>query len=185
MKRQLAWLLPLALVVALGFWIARQPEAPGSASAGAPPAAMPRYALTGVNWLRLDSKGQPQFRAQAAQIDFYDDDSARLQTLSLDALGGLDSPWRFNSPSGFVPPGQKRLRLDGPVAGTGKLANGDTVHLNAAQLWVDSAKREISSETAVQIDAPRRQAQAQGLRADFGGKRVELRGKVQATYAPK
>ncbi len=185
MKRQAVWLIPLGLIVALGLWLARQPESPAAETIASRPASVPRYALTGVNWLRYDSKGKPQFRAQAAQIDFYDDTSAKLQTLSLDALGGLDSPWRFNAPSGYLPPRQKRLRLDGPVAGQGRMANGDTVQLSAGHLWVDSARREISTDAGVKVEAPRRQAQAQGLRTDFGAKRIELRGKVQARYAPK
>lgn len=185
MKRQALWLTPLLLIAALGFWLARQPEylSEGETVKSEEPAT-PRYTLTGASWLRLDSKGQPQLRAQAVQIDFFDDDSARLETLSVDALGGLDSVWRLSAPSGYVPPHQKRLRLDGPVNGETRLADNEWAQLHAEQLWVDQSRRELTSDKPVRLVSPRRQAQAHGLRADFNGKRIELRGNVEARYAP-
>ena len=185
MKRHALWITPLALLLALGFWLSNLPEPAVTEPAVTAEKTAPRYAMSGVRWLRLDNQGRPQFRAQAATIDFYDDDSARLHTLGLDALGGFDSVWHLTAPSGYVPARQKRLRLDGPVTGEGQLAENETAHLHAGQLWVDQTKREISSDRPVLIESPRRQAQAQGLRADFGGKRIELRGKVEAHYDPR
>lgn len=184
MKRHGFWLTPLALMVAVGFWLSRAHEAAAPDAAEAHGPATPRYALTGATWLKLDSKGQPQFRAQAAQIDFYDDHSAQLQMLSVDALGGLDSPWRLNAPSGYIPPQQKRLRLDGPITGEGRIGDNEWAQLEAEQLWVDQTLRELSSDRPVSLVSPRRQAKAHGLRADFSAKRIELRGNVEARYVP-
>ncbi len=183
MKRRAFWLMPLALIVALGFWLSHRPSVSTEIAKTEEPAT-PRYALTGATWIKLDGKGQPQFRAQAAQIDFYDDDSARLQTLNVDALGGLDSAWRLNAPSGYLPPQQERLRLDGPITGEGRVGDNEWAQLDAEQLWVDQDRRELSSDRPVSLTSPRKQAKARGLRADFGGKRIELRGNVEARYAP-
>ncbi len=175
-------LVPLLVLGAVGLWLARAPDTVSTDATPQP--ATPRYALTGASWIKLDARGQPQFRAQAAQIDFYDDSSARLQVLSVDALGGLESHWRLNAPTGYLPAQQQRLWLDGPITGEGRLAADEWVQLRAEQLWIDMAKRELGSERPVRLVSPRKQAQAQGLRADFKGSRVELRGQVETRYDP-
>ena len=74
MLRIVYLLIPAALITAaLIFTFYSFEEAPEAAAA--PSAEPPRYAATGVQWLRLGSDGQPEFRVEAATFDYFADES--------------------------------------------------------------------------------------------------------------
>lgn len=143
----------------------------------------PRYELNTVHWQRLGENGQIEFRAQAQRLRQYGDDSAELSELQLDALGGLDSPWQIRAPSGTVPSRQKRIRLNGPVVANGRLTPNEPAQLTAESMWVDSTKKELSTDGPVTVKTPTRSAQARGLRTDFKGRQLNLLHEVEVTYA--
>ena len=142
----------------------------------------PRYELLQVRWLRLDEAGRPEFRAQAAQLKQYADESAELSEVQLDALGGLDSPWQIRAPSGTVPSRQKRIRLNGPVVADGRLTPNEPAQFTAQNLWVDQAQKQLSTEGRVTITTPTRAAHARGMRTDFKGTQVDLLHDVEVSY---
>lgn len=142
-----------------------------------------RYELTQVRWQRLNDAGQIEFRAQAVRLRQYRDDSAELSELQLDALGGLDSPWRVRAPSGTVPSREQRIRLNGPVIADGRLTPNEPAQVIAENLWVDSVKKELSTDEPVRVETPTRSARARGLRTDFKGRQLNLLHDVEVTYA--
>lgn len=176
----LASLLLVIAAVAVQFSLRTTPAAVETAEAGERP---PRYELQQVRWRRMGEDGQIEFRAQAARLRQYGDDSAELSELQLDALGGVDSPWRVRAPSGTVPRQQKRIRLNGPVIADGRLTPNEPAQLTAENMWVDSTKKELSTDGPVTVQTPTRSAKARGLRTDFKGRQLNLLHEVEVTYA--
>jgi LPS export ABC transporter protein LptC len=147
----------------------------------APSAEPPRYAISGVEWLRLGRDGEPEFRARATTLDYFADDSVVMREVQLDALGGYGTPWRVEAPRGAVPPRERRLRLTGGVHASGALANED-VALSTPRLWVDLLRRELHTDARVELRSDFRSATARGLRTDFDGEHVQLLNDVRVDY---
>jgi LPS export ABC transporter protein LptC len=178
---RLLWLfLAVALVAAalVLTWEGFQQPEPAPA---APAAEPPRYAVTGVEWLRLGRDGEPEFRARAATLDYFADDSVVMRDVRLDALGGYGTPWRVEAPRGSAPPRDRRLRLSGGVRATGALASED-VALSTPRLWVDLLRRELHTDARVELRSDFRSATARGLRTDFDGEHVQLLNDVRVDY---
>jgi LPS export ABC transporter protein LptC len=182
-KTLLYAVLPLALLAGAVALIWQGLRTPPPEPSG-PAQEQPRFAVTGARWLRLGAGGQPEFRAQAAAIDYYADGSARLRAVGLDALGGHESPWHLEAPAGESPPRARRFQLTGGVRGTADRPDGGTVAFATDRLWVDLLRRELYTEATVRLQTDLRSASARGLRADFDGERVQLLGDVRVDYAP-
>lgn len=150
----------------------------------APAQEPPRYAATGVQWLRLGREGDPEFRAEADTLDYYADDSVVMHQVRLDALGGYSSPWRLEAPQGQVPPRERRVRLSGGVRASGALAE-ERVNLTTPRLWVDLLRRELHTDAEVKFRSDFRSATARGMRSDFDGEHVQLLNDVQVDYVPE
>lgn len=144
----------------------------------------PRYAVHDVTWVRLGADGEPEFRARAESLDYFADDSVAMKQVTLDALGGLRSPWHVEAPRGSSRPRERRLRLSGGVRATGELANED-VALETPRLWVDLLRRELYTDAEVEFQSDFRSATARGLRSDFDGEHVQLLNDVRVDYEPQ
>jgi LPS export ABC transporter protein LptC len=147
--------------------------------------ALPRYAITHAEWVQLGPNGEPEFRARAASIDYFADESIRLRDLELDTLGGAASPWSVRAPSGSAPPHERRMLLTGGVEAEGRVAGDMPVDFRSERLWVDLLRRELYTDGPVEMHTDLRTARARGLRADFGGERVQLLNDVQVDYVPE
>ena len=180
--RSLYVLVPVALVAgaAMLSWRGFSDRAPEPVVRSADP---PRYSATGVEWLRLGSGGEPEFRARAAALDYFVDDSVTMRDVELDALGGFSSPWHVEAPRATAPPHERRLRLAGGVRASGALAN-ESVSLVTPRLWVDLLRRELHTDARVELRSDFRSATARGLRTDFAGDHVQLLNEVRVDYAP-
>jgi len=120
--RILLLLVPVALII--GALLLSFHEEPARAPA-APTQEPPRYSVTDAHWLRLGSDGEPEFRAQAASMDYFADESVKLREVKLDALGGYSSPWHVEAPRGSAPPRERRLREDEEPAPNGEKPPAD------------------------------------------------------------
>lgn len=184
--RLVALSLALALVLtfaALAYWGRDLRTAP--AETAAPIQELPRYAVTGAQWLRLNLRGEPEFRAQAQSIDYFTDDSVQLHALTLDALGGFTSPWHVQAPEGWAQLDERRLLLSGEVVAQGKTVDGAPLNFTTDRLWVDLLRKELRTESDVALKSDFRRATARGLKADFSGERIQLLNDVQMEYAPE
>ena len=181
--RTLFLLVPLVLIVAalLFTWQGLQEPEPVAATALPEP---PRYAATGVEWLRLGRDGEPEFRAEAETLDYYADESVVMHKVKLDALGGYASPWHIEAPQGLAPARERRLKLTGGVHASGALAQ-ERVKLITPQLWVDLLRRELHTDAEVKFHSDFRSATARGLRSDFDGEHVQLLNDVRVDYVPE
>jgi LPS export ABC transporter protein LptC len=166
-----------ALTMLRGF----QPAGPEPAAGGGMP---PRYQLEGVEWTRLDAQGKPLIHATAATARYYDDRSAQFETLQVQRLGE-SGPWNLQSPSGRMPAGESRIRLDKPVEMVGQMKSGETVRVDTDSLWVDLERKEIATEDRVRLSGNNRAARARGLRADWTGTQVKLLNEVEVDYVPQ
>lgn len=143
----------------------------------------PRYLLKDAEWTRFDAQGRPQLRAQAREIDYFDDRSAQLRDVQVDRLGGTDGPWRITSPLGLVPASEQRISLKKPVTVRGALQGGGPIEMATTSLWIDFTRREIYTDDPVRLTGPNRSARARGMRADWAGTRVQLLREVEIEYA--
>lgn len=177
-------LAPIALLAAALFFTWQGFQAPPAETATVQPEP-PRYSVTGAQWLRLGRLGEPEFRAEAASVDYFADGTVRLHTISVDALGGYESPWHVEAPLGEAPPRERRILLTGDVRAVGRNIGGAPVTFGTTRLWVDLLRHELHTDAPVQLQADFRSARARGLRADFAGERVQLLNDVRVDYAPE
>jgi len=181
--RILYLLIPAALVTAALIFAWHGFQEPTQLAA-APAKEPPRYAITGVQWLRLGPEGEPEFRAEAESVDYFADESAEMRNVKLDSLGGYSSPWHVEAPRGQAPARERRLKLTGGVRASGALAR-ERVSLVTPRLWVDLLRRELHTDAPVELQSDFRSATARGLRSDFAGEHVQLLNDVRVDYVPE
>lgn len=145
--------------------------------------AQPRYTVRGAQWRRLDENGKPSFDASAEVIDYYDDHSARLQTIEVTALGGRGAPWRLSAPRGEAPYDFGRVKLTGGVEGEGRWPDGEPLRVETSELWLDSEKETIETEAAVRLKSRTREAEGRGLKVDGKTDKLWLKDDVDMRYA--
>lgn len=172
---------PLA-VAALGLWLTLQGFTPGTSVAEAV-AEHPRYAVQGAIWIRYGDSGAAEFRAQAATIDYYDDRSMQLSTVTLDRLGS-EGPWTLQAAQGEVPPAETRMRLMPEVDIDGTLKSGAAAQIMASNVWVDWTEKTLASADPVHMSSPDRELQAIGFESDWAGEHLRFLKQVQVHYAP-
>lgn len=178
-------LFALPLLIAVGILLTWQGGAPPPQKPAEVAQALPRYQVADGRWTRFDAQGRPEFVVSAQSIEYYDDESARLKTIELHSLGGASSPWRLSAPDGYAPPhSQHRLQLKGGVSATSHWPEGEPLHFTTQYLWIDEKNRELFTDAAVEVRGNSRSATADGLRADWVGKSVELLGNTKMRYAP-
>lgn len=181
--RSLYLLVPL-LLVAGGVVLTWQGLQPPSAETVAAAERQPRYAVTDAEWTRLGPGGQPEFRATANSIQYYEDESVQMQDVVLDSMGGKHSPWHVTADHGRAPPRERRLLLTGNVAAEGRYTGTLPVTFTTDRLWVDLLRRELRSDAEVSVASDLRKAAGRGMRADFNGERVEILNDVRVEYVP-
>jgi LPS export ABC transporter protein LptC len=183
MKRRGA-LFSLPVLIALGvllFWSLRGLDrARPFEAADARPA--PRYELVDAQWTRTADDGTPAFTAHAAQLAWYDDQSAELHQADVSGLGGAGSPWQLQAPHGRMPAGSRDLLLYDGVTGSGRWSDGQTMALATERIWVDVEDRQLRTDSAITLSGPGRGLSATGFSADFDGEQVQLLSNVQAHY---
>ncbi len=180
-----AVLLPgLALLLALSVWLTLRGFQPQEMVEPEAAVERPRYHLEGAEWMRHDDTGAALFEVTADSVDYFDDASMQLQTVSVRHLGGDQGAWLLTAARGNVPAGQKRLLLEPSVIVDGQAPQQDDVTLHTPQLWVNFDARTISSPVAVRAEAPGRSLNAVGMQADWTGERVEFLDQVEVRHAP-
>lgn len=143
----------------------------------------PRYLVRDAEWRRYTADGELELRVHSARIRYYDDQSAQLDALELDRLGGGDV-WQLSAPGGAMPPYQQRLRLDAPVSGSGTRDGSEPLAVQAGRIWLDLPARTLSSDDPLVLSDAWRSARANGLLADWSGERIQLFGEVEVRHAP-
>lgn len=149
-----------------------------------PTTAQARYELLNTEWTRSNEQGLPEFKAQAVAITWFDDDSAQLQQVSVERLGGESSPWQLQAPEGHMPANSRDLSLSGPVQAKGRWPDGADLNFETEQLWVETATKRLRTDKPVALQGPGRRLEAKGLSADFSGRELALLDEVRARYVP-
>lgn len=146
-------------------------------------AGQPRYTLRGVDWQRFDEQGQREFQGSAESITYFDDESAQLSQFEMTLLLGDGAPWTVRAPRGRVPAGERSLVLFDGVVGDGRWPDGETLRFTTPELQVDSARKRLATEAAVELTSRTRRASSRGLRADGAGQRLQLLHDVRMRHA--
>lgn len=183
MNRYLAPLIGV-LLLALAFFGLRKEDRPvEEAGSGV---TQPRYVLRGAEWSSFDAKGVLQFQGSAANIDYYDDESARMQTFELQVFGTDGPPWVATAPEGYAPPGSReRLQLRGGVEGHGRWPDGEPLEFRTPELWVDTQAETISTDARVDLASRSRSGNARGLRITGEKQQMSLLHEVEMRYVPR
>ncbi|MFT4045526.1 MAG: LPS export ABC transporter periplasmic protein LptC [Solimonas sp.] len=189
MSRLRAW-LPFLVLIAAAAWIVnnsmhRDRKLAATDTAGEE--RLPLYIAGNATWTRYGSDGQPQVRATAQRIDYFEDRSMALTTVALDRLGGPQGTWHATAPRGVVPANEQRMRLEPDVNVTGTIGKGKLpTKIAASEVWVDWGKKLISSDRPVRATAPGHSATAQGWQSNFDATQVQMMGNVEMQYdAPR
>ncbi|MGH8445760.1 MAG: LPS export ABC transporter periplasmic protein LptC [Solimonas sp.] len=147
---------------------------------------IPVYIAHQATWTRYGADGLPMVSAEADRIDYFEDRSMSLITVSMDRLGGEQGPWHVKAPHGTVPANEQRMRLEPDVTVRGDAKGGLPTTIAASEVWVDWDKKTITSDKPVRAVAPGRTATASGWQSDFNGTRVQMKGNVEMQYdAPR
>ena len=181
MSRLIAPLL-IVLLVGLAILSLRGGQAMRIAANAAP--EQPRYIVRGAQLQSYDEAGQIQFQGQAENIDYFDDESARMRTFEVSVLGGRGAPWTASAPEAFAPAGERhRLQLLGGVEGAGRWPDGEALRFKTESLWVNTATQTLDTEAAVQLDSATRKAAGVGLAVRSEPLRIALLHQVEMRYA--
>lgn len=147
---------------------------------------LPRYVLRGAQWRRYDPSGQPQFEGRATNIDYFDDDSARMSEFEVTVLAARGAPWKASAPQGYAPPDNRhRIQLLGGVEGQGRWPDGEPLTFRTPEVWVDSQAETIETAAAVELTSATRAARGTGLKVNEKNRRITLLHNVEMRYAPR
>ena len=122
MSRVLLGMLAV-LVIAVAMWTSLQQVDTADRAAAEDTADAPRYYIKNAAWTMLGPSGTPEYRMRAELAEYFDDQSARLSQLQVDDLAG-EQVWTISAPSGYAPPHQRRMLLNGPITANGQWADG-------------------------------------------------------------
>lgn len=169
------------LVAALAVWQLVGTLEPTQTSAARAPSTAPRYYLKDAQWRQLGPGGQTEYQIQADSMRVYDDESAQLEQLVVNGLSG-DDRWTLRAPTGYAPPHERRILLEGSVRGQGQWTDGERFAMQTPHLWLDTLRREIYTDAAVELISKNRQLQADGFRADWAATQLQLNSRVKVRY---
>lgn len=142
----------------------------------------PRYHFEGLVMQRTDATGQPAVQLTVARAEYFDNRAARLVDINAKGLSGAAAPWSLHSALGEVAGGERRLKLNAPVSGTGRFPDGEPVAVAAGSVWVEEGQRRLVSTEPVMLTGSSRAAKAKGFVASFDGKSLKLNN-VEMRYA--
>lgn len=184
MKR-LAIPLAVMLAAALVIWSFRDDS--GTPEEEIVAAEQPRYVLRGAEWSSFDEAGRLQFQGSADNIDYFDDESARMRTFALTVFAREGTPWLATAPEGYAPPGsdQQRLQLRGGVDGHGRWPDGEELQFQTPELWVDTGAETLTTEAKVTLTSRSRNAVARGMRVVGQKQQMSLLHDVEMRYVPR
>lgn len=169
------------LVAAAVVWQLFGSLEPPAASASRSVSAEPRYYLKDARWRQLGPAGKTEYQVQADEMRVYDDESAQLEQLVINGLAGEDR-WTLRAPTGYAPPHERRILLEGSVRGQGQWTDGERFAMQTPHLWLDTLRREIYTDARIELISQNRQLQADGFRADWGGAQLQLNSRVKVRY---
>lgn len=171
----------LATLAVLGFRDGDGPVAPAVQVE-----EQPRYVLRGAQWRSFDAQGALSHEGQAANIEYFDDESARMHEFEVSLLAARGAPWTARAPEAYAPPGSRdRLQLRGGVEGAGRWPDGDALTFRTPELWVDAQRESLETAAEVEVDSPTRRATARGLKVDGSQQRLALLHEVEMHYVPR
>jgi LPS export ABC transporter protein LptC len=178
--RALAFLLVGALLVAYVLWVndARMAAVAGPNAT----AESARYHFEGLSLRRTDARGQPTLLLEIARADYFDSRRAMFSGVSARAANGDVAPWKLSAPSADLPAGERRLRLNPPVSGSGAFPDGEPLTLAAGAVWLDEASRTMRSDAPIRLTSASRDVRAKGFTAALNGSALQLRS-VEMRYA--
>lgn len=186
---RLRTLWPFLLLILAAAYIVAHSMRRDADLADAAPATIerePLYVAEHATWTRYAADGAPQVRAQADQIDYYDDRSITMTTVTLDRLGSTQGHWHLEAPRGSVPPAAQRMLLQPDVAIRGESSHDLPTTIAARDVWVDWGQRTISSDQPIRGNAPNRAIKAKGWQTDFDATQIQMKGQVEVQYdAPR
>lgn len=185
MKRFVLALAAAALAVLLVIWSFRDDGGPVEEEKLS--AVQPRYVLRGAEWSSFDEKGRLQFQGSADNIDYFDDESARMRVFALSVFARDGAPWIATAPEGYAPPGskQQRLQLRGGVEGRGRWPDGEDLEFRTPDLWVDTQAETLTTDAKVTLESQRRNAVARGMRVSGPKHHLSLLNDVEMRYVPR
>jgi len=180
----LLWrIIPAIVLLAMLVWTLWSLQDEGDTDgAVADAVTLPRYAAKGAQWVRYDDAGEPSIRVDAASIEWFDDRSAKLSTLAVDAPPSDKPEWSLRAPSGHVEAGQTILKLDGTVTGDGYWPDGLPAKVTTPTLDVDWQTHQLSTKAGVTLQSVGRTGTADALDANWTTRNVELNGSVKLRY---
>lgn len=186
MRRLLLLVVTLAICVALLMSVQSFDQSNAYTIAQNDNGPRPQYALRNAEWTRLGADGKTQFHITAASIDYFENKSAIIGNMTMDGLGGDRGSWTLTSPAGQMPANQERILLKKPVVATGFSNHGGApIKMFTDQMWVDSKRKEIYTESPLRITQGEQEATATGMRADWAGEKINLLHDVKVTYVPR
>src|SRR3546814_2244043 len=97
---RLRTLLPFLLLILAAAYIVAHSMRRDADLAGSAPATIerePLYVADQANWTRYGADGTPKVRAQAAQINYNDDHSNTMTTVTLDRLRSAQGHWHLEA----------------------------------------------------------------------------------------
>ncbi|GAC1630971.1 MAG: hypothetical protein NVS9B10_23890 [Nevskia sp.] len=176
-----------ALVLALaGLYYTLQRIDDVAITQAAPDNKVPRYTLNDAIVTRYDAAGLPSVRATAKTLEYFDDESAKGETLDVDVLAGVRTPWNVTAPNGMLPAHSHAFVLEGEVVAKGNWPDNDeAVTVQTTQLWVDTDRHELHTDRSLSFNSAMRDGSATGMRSNWIDRNMSLLNDVKMHYEVK
>jgi lipopolysaccharide export system protein LptC len=186
MIRPTSW-LPLAvlgLLVALTLWLNTLVQ-PQAARADGSTRHDPDLMVENFNARKLDPDGSVRYTLAARKMVHYpDDDSAHLDTVTLEAFEPKQPKMTATADRGRLEQGGDRVWIEGNVVVVREAdARAGRARLTTEKLLVlpDEGKARTSSD--VMLESPQGRAYAKGMELDNNARTIKL-DRMRATYKP-
>lgn len=177
---------PFLFVVFAGLAVLSFRDDDRATASAAQAAEQPRYVLRGTQWRSFDAAGAVSYEGRASNIEYFDDQSARLRDFEVSLLAARGAPWTATAPEGYAPPGSRdRMQLRGGVEGQGRWPDGEALQFRTPELWVDAGSESLETEARVEVDSATRRARARGLKVDGERQKLALLHEVEMRYVPR
>ena len=183
MKRMLAYILMLALLAVLAWWLLRPDSTPATAAKTGIDEQADQF-MENIHMRHMDESGQLLLELRARHMaHFPGDGRTTLDTIVLDYYSPDHPPWLLEAREGMIPAGRRYVHLRGDVRVEMRMSEDEpqTLLLTPA-LDVDLQTRHATSNSGVVMTRAHSELRGQNMHTDLDTGIIRLDQNVRGRH---